>query len=84
MTQPFSKMQEYLMKVLSTMDIKEENKVLISLELIDDKQIYTFLKWLKENIPEHKIKQSEREILHQVSKITKGGNKWQSNTKRAQ
>ncbi len=69
MTQPFSKMQEYLMKVLSTMDIKEENKVLISLELTEDKQIYTFLKWLKENMPEHKIKQSEREILRQVSKL---------------
>ena len=72
MTQPFSKMQEYLMKVLSTMDIKEENKVLISLELTEDKQIYTFLKWLKENMPEHKIKQCEREILRQVSIITKG------------
>ena len=56
MTQPFSKMQEYLMKVLSTMDIKEENKVLISLELTKDKQIYTFLKCVKENMPEHKIK----------------------------
>ena len=75
MTQPFSKMQEYLMKVLSTMNIREENKVLISLELIDDKQIYAFLKWLNENMPEHKIKQREREILHQVSKITKGENK---------
>ena len=75
MTQPFSKMQEYLIKVLSTINIREENKVLISLELIDDKQIYTFLKWLKENMPEHKIKQREREILHQVSKITKGENK---------
>ena len=69
MTQPFSKMQEYLIKVLSTMNIREENKVLISLELTEDKQIYTFLNWLKENMPEHKIKQSEREILRQVSKL---------------
>ena len=75
MTQPFSKMQEYLIKVLSTMNIREENKVLISLELTEDKQIYTFLNWLKENMPEHKIKQREREILHQISKITKGENK---------
>ncbi|MBQ8196621.1 MAG: hypothetical protein IJZ73_01020 [Clostridia bacterium] len=72
MTQQLSRMQEYLMKVLSTMDIKEENKVLISLELTKDKQIYTFLKWLKENMPEHKIKYCEREILRQVSIITKG------------
>jgi hypothetical protein len=35
-------------------------------------------------MPEHKIKQREREILHQISKITKGENKWQSSTKRAQ
>lgn len=55
MIQPFSKMQEYLIKVLSTMNIREENKVLISLELTEDKQIHTFLKWLKENMPEHKI-----------------------------
>lgn len=75
MTQPFSKMQEYLIKVLATMNIREENKVLISLELTEDEQIHTFLKWLKENLPEHKIKQREREILHQVSKITKGENK---------
>ena len=75
MTQPFSKMQEYLITVLSTMNIREKNKVLISLELTDDKQIHTFLKWLKENMPEHKIKYCEREILRQVSKITKGENK---------
>lgn len=78
MTQQLSKMQESLIKVLSTMDIKEENKVLISLELTEDKQIYTFLKWLKENMPKHKIRQSEREILHEVSKITKG-EKYESN-----
>ncbi len=72
MTQKFSKMQEYLIKVLSTMNIRKENKVLISLELTKDKQIYTFLKWLKEDMTEHKIKQCEREILRQVSIITKG------------
>ena len=75
MTQQFSKMQECLMKVLSTMDIKDKNKVLISLELTEDKQIYTFLKWLKENLPERKTKWCEREILRQVSIITKGENK---------
>ena len=72
MIQPFTKMQEYLIKVLSTMNIREENKVLISLELTEDKQIHTFLKWLKENMPEHKIKYCEREILRQVSITTKG------------
>ena len=54
------------------MNIREENKVLISLELTEDKQIHTFLKWLKENMPERKIKYCEREILRQVSIITKG------------
>ncbi len=72
MTQQFSKMQEYLIKVLSTMNIRKENKVLISLELTKDKQIYTFLKWLKEEMPEHKTKYCERDILRQVSIITKG------------
>ena len=72
MKKEFTIMQECLMKVLSTMDIKEENKVLISLELTEDKQVYTFLKWLKENLPEHKTKRCKREILRQVSKISKG------------
>lgn len=72
MKKEFTIMQECLMKVLSTMDIKEENKVLISLELTEDKQVYTFLKWLKENLPEHKTKRCEREIIRQVSKISKG------------
>ena len=65
-------MQEYLMKVLSTMKIKDESKVLISFELTEDEQIYKFLKWLKEEIPEDKVVQNERLILRQVSQISKG------------
>lgn len=72
MSQKITVMQEYLMKVLSTMKMRDEIKVLIALELITDEQIYKFLKWLKENMPEEKVEQSEREILRQVSSIIKG------------
>ena len=72
MKKEFTIMQEYLMKVLSTMKMKSENKVLIAFKLTTDKQIYLFLKWLKENMPEEMIPKNEKIILRQVSKISKG------------
>ena len=72
MSDKFTVMQECLMKVLSAMEMDEEKKVLIALELTTDKQIYLFLKWLQENMPEEMIPKSEKIILRQVAKISKG------------
>ena len=45
-------MQIALTKVLATMDMSNETKVLIGISLITDTQIGEFLQWLKCNVTE--------------------------------
>ena len=65
-------MQQSLVKVLSSMTISEESKVLISLSLITDDQIGEFLYWLKANIAEDNMKPMEEEICGKAVEISKG------------
>ena len=62
-------MKENLYKVLGSMNLSEENKVLISLSLNSDSEIGTFLKWLKENVSEEEIKSKENEIVGKAIEI---------------
>ena len=59
------------MQVLAAMDMDMEDKVLIALHLKTDEQIYKFLKWLKENMPEEEVKSRAAEITRIAVKISK-------------
>ena len=64
-------MKECLYRVLGSMNLSEENKVLISLLLNSDNKIGTFLEWLKKNVSEDEIKIKENEIVGKVIEISK-------------
>ena len=64
-------MKENLYKVLGSMSLSEENKVLISLSLNSDSEIGMFLKWLKNNVSEDEIKIKENEIVGKAVEISK-------------
>ena len=64
-------MQIALTKVLATMDMSDNSKVLIALELVTDTQIGEFLMWLKDNIAEHQISSLEEEIVGKAIEISK-------------
>ena len=63
--------RESLIKVLSTMKIAQENKVLIAIKLQTDNQIITFLKWLKTEVPENKVQEMEEKIVFKAVEINK-------------
>ena len=67
-----TKMQEALYKVLATMDIEKPNKVLIAMKLKEDKEIYDFLVWLKEEVPtEDLVKENEKQIVRKACDINR-------------
>ena len=67
-----SKMQMLLTKVLSTMKISNETKVIIAISLVSDIQIGSFFEWLKDEVPEDKITEMEYEIAGKAIEINKG------------
>jgi len=64
-------MQTALLKVLATMNMEMEDKVLISLKLTTDKQIITFLRWLKANVSEEQVRFRQNEIIMKAIEIAK-------------
>ena len=64
-------MQLALTKVLATMNMSDDTKVLISLSLITNEQIGEFLIWLKNNVAEDKISSMEDEIAGKAIEISK-------------
>lgn len=64
-------MQIALAKVLASMKMSDETKVLIALSLTKDTQIGTFLQWLKSEIPEEKIQSIEEEIAGKATEISR-------------
>lgn len=64
-------MQIALAKVLASMKMSDETKVLIALSLTKDTQIGTFLQWLKSEIPEEKIQSMEDEIAGKATEISR-------------
>lgn len=71
MSSALSEMQKCLYKILGCMDINEENKVLIAMKLKTDKQIYDFLRFLKDEVPEQSVKTREDEIVNKAVDIGK-------------
>ena len=67
-----STMQIALTKVLASMSIADETKVLIALSLVTDSQIGLFFQWLKENITEDRLLPMEEEIAGRAIEISKG------------
>ena len=65
-------MQIALTKVLASMSIADETKVLIALSLVTDSQIGLFFQWLKENITEDRLLPMEEEIAGRAIEISKG------------
>ncbi len=64
-------MNEILMKVLASMKMDEENKVLIAMKLTKDSQIYDFLKWLQKEVPEEKVSNMQDEIVGKAVELSK-------------
>ena len=64
-------MKQALMKVLASMKMEEENKVLIAITLKTDEQIYRFLKWLKKEVRENEVESRQDEITGQAVEIAK-------------
>ena len=64
-------MQIALAKVLASMKMSDETKVLIALSLTKYTQIGTFLQWLKSEIPEEKIQSMEDEIAGKATEISR-------------
>jgi hypothetical protein len=60
-----------LMKVLASMKMEEENKVLIAIELKTDEQIYHFFKWLKKEVPKSEVESRQDEITGKAVEIAK-------------
>lgn len=63
-------MQEKLMKVLASMKMEMPNKVLIAIKLQNDEQIYRFVKWLKEEVPESQVESRQGEIVNKAIEIS--------------
>ena len=63
-------MQIALTKVLASMKMSDETKVLIALSLTTDTQIWTFLQWLKSEMPEEKAQSMEDEIAGKATEIS--------------
>lgn len=63
-------MQEKLMKVLASMKMEMPNKVLIAIKLQNDEQIYRFVKWLKEEVPESRVESRQGEIVNKAIEIS--------------
>ena len=63
-------MQIALTKVLASMKMSDETKVLIALSLTTDTQIGTFLQWLKSEMPEEKAQSMEDEIAGKATEIS--------------
>ena len=63
-------MQIALTKVLASMKMSDETKVLIALSLTTDTQIGTFLQWLKSEMPEEKVQSMEDEIAGKATEIS--------------
>ena len=70
-TEELTPMQKALLRVLIHMPLQEEDKVLITILLQMDEQIYEFLIWLKEEVPENQIKVKESEIMEKAVQISK-------------
>lgn len=64
-------MQIALFKVLASMKMSDETKVLIALSLTTDTQIGAFLQWLKVEVPEKEIQSREDEIAGKATEISK-------------
>ena len=64
-------MQQSLMKVLASMKMEMPNKVLIAMKLKQDEQIYRFVKWLKEEVPESQVESRQDEIVNKAIEISK-------------
>ena len=56
------------------MDINEDSKVLIAMKLKTDKQIYDFLRFIKDEVPEQSVKPREDEIVNKAVDIGKDEN----------
>lgn len=69
MSSALSEMQKCLYKVLGCMDINEDSKVLIAMKLKTDKQIYDFLRFIKDEVPEQSVKPREDEIVNKAVDI---------------
>ncbi len=64
-------MQQSLAKVLASMKMEMSSKVLIAMKLQEDKQIYLFLKWLKEEVSENQVESRQDEIVNKAIEISK-------------
>jgi len=65
-------MDTSLIKVLGSMKMDEENKVLIAIKLQKREHILAFLKWLKAEIPENEVSSRQDEITNKALKISEG------------
>ena len=64
-------MQQSLIKVLASINMSEESKILIALTLTKDDQICEFFYWLKDNVTEYNMLSMEEEICGKAVEFSK-------------